>query len=149
MEKKRDEAVAELRAALEELEQGEPISHFIGGHGLMSRLFEFRWDEPPVNIDFRLPYARVLSDEEAQEADNVEIGAVIRMALLLLTVDGLKDECLGGMHVNVWADANGQGYSMYDEEGNTVEYGDDWSGLVRRLEAALPESEGGLSVIWP
>ena len=90
MEEKRDEAVAELRAVLEELEQGEPLSHFIGGHGLMSRLFEFKWDEPPVEIDFSLPYARVLSDEDAQEADNAEIGAAIRMALLLLTVEGLK-----------------------------------------------------------
>ena len=149
MEEKRDEAVAELRAVLEELEQGEPLSHFIGGHGLMSRLFEFKWDEPPVEIDFSLPYARVLSDEDAQEADNAEIGAAIRMALLLLTVEGLKDECLGGMSANVWLDANGPGYSLRDEEGNTVESGDDWSGLVRRLEAVLPESDGGLSIIWP
>ena len=61
----REDAIAELRAALGELESGEGLSRFVGGHGLMSCLFEFQWNEPALEIDFRLPYARVLAEEES------------------------------------------------------------------------------------
>jgi len=145
----RESAVEELQAALGELERGEGLSRFLGGHGLMSRRFEFKWDEPSLEIDFRLPYARVLGDEESQKADDSEIGAAIRMAMLLLTVEGQKDSPLEGTKASVWADENGVGYSLFDEEGNTTESGDDWSGIVSRLEAALPEGKESLSIIWP
>ena len=145
----RDEAVAELRAALAELESGEGLSRFTGGHGLMSRVFEFRWSDPALEVDFRLPYALVLADEEDQQAADAEIGAAIRMAILLLTVEGSEDENFKGLITSVWADANGVGYSIRDGEGETMDGGDDWTGLVRRLETALPEGGEELSIIWP
>ena len=145
----REDAVAELRAALGELESGEGLSRFVGGHGLMSCLFEFQWNEPALEIDFRLPYARVLADEESQQDDDAEIGAAIRMAILLLTVDGEKANDIDGMSLSVWVDESGAGYSIRDAEGEVVDSGDDWSGLVHRLESALPEGEESLSVIWP
>jgi len=141
--------IAALNAALEELESGEGLSRFVDGHGLMSRRFEFEWREPKLEIDFRLPYARVLADEESQQDDDAEIGAAIRMAILLLTVDGEKADDIEGMSLSVWVDENGAGYSIRDAEGEVVDSGDDWSGLVHRLESALPEGEESLSVIWP
>lgn len=148
-EASRNEAVSELRAALTELESGEGLSRFTAGHGLMSRVFEFRWNEPALDIDFRLPYALVLANEEDQGAADAEIGAAIRMAILLLTVEGSKDESFAGLRTSVWADGNGVGYSIRDGEGETVDGGDDWSGLVRRLETALPEGGEEMSIIWP
>lgn len=145
----KEDAIAELQAALAELEGGEGLSRFIGGHGLMSRVFEFKWSEPTLEIDFRLPYARVLGDEESQKSDDAEVGAAIRMAILLLEVDGREIEGRSGMKISVWADERGVGYSLHDAEENVVESGDDWSGLVCRLEAALPEGKESLSIIWP
>ena len=145
----REDAVAELQAALGELERGDGLSRFLGGHGLMSRVFEFKWSEPALEIDFRLPYARVLGDEESQKDDEAEVGAAIRMAMLLLTVEGQEGGALDGMKVSVWADENGVGYSLSDAEGNTSESGDDWSGIVSRLEANLPEGKESLAIIWP
>ena len=141
--------IAALNAALEELESGEGLSRFLDGHGLMSRRFEFEWREPKLEIYFRLPYARVLADEESQQDDDAEVGAAIRMAILLLTVDGEKADDIDGMSLSVWVDENGAGYSIHDVEGEVVDSGDDWSGLVHRLESALPEGEESLSVIWP
>ena len=144
----REEAIAALNAALVELEGGEGLSRFVGGHGLVSRRFEFEWREPALEIDFRLPYARVLADEESQKDDDAEVGAAIRMAILLLTVEGRKNGG-DGMVASVWVDETGAGYSIRDEQGELADSGDDWSGLVRRLESALPEGEGDLAVIWP
>lgn len=146
---KREETIAALNAALAELEGGEGLSRFVGGHGFMSRRFEFDWHEPALEIDFRLPYARVLSDEESQKDDDAEIGAAIRMAMLLLTVEGRKSDGGDGVALSVWLDETGAGYSIRDEQGEIVDSGDDWSGLVHRLESALPEGEQGLAVIWP
>ena len=145
----KEDAIAELQAALAELEGGEGLSRFIGGHGLMSRVFEFKWSEPTLEIDFRLPYARVLGDEESQKSDDAEVGAAIRMAILLLEVDGREIEGRTGMKMSVWADERGVGYSLQDAEENAVESGDDWSSLVSRLEAAVPEGKESLSIIWP
>jgi hypothetical protein len=150
IDEKRKEVAEELKATLAELENGEELSSFIGGHGLMSRLFEFQWNEPTLDIDFRMPYALVLADEESQKAANADIGAAIRMALLLLMVDSLKDDgSLDELSLTVWADENGIGYSISDGEGNTVESDDDWTGLIRRLETVLPEGGESLSIIWP
>ena len=145
----REETIAALNAALAELEGGEGLSLFTGGHGFMSRRFEFGWSEPTLEIDFQLPYARVLSDDESQKDDDAEIGAAIRMAILLLTVEGRPTDGVDGMFLNVWADETGVGYSIRDANGELVDSGDDWSGLVHRLESALPEGEESLSVIWP
>ena len=144
----RSEAISALNAALAELESGEGLSRFVGGHGFMSRRFEFAWREPSLEIDFRLPYARVLSDEESQRADDVEVGAAIRMAILLLTVEGQKAG-EDGWRVSVWANDDGVGYSIRDGQGEVADSGDDWYGLVHRLESDLPEGEGDLAVVWP
>ena len=146
----REDLVAELRVALEEMECGEGLpERFVGGHGLMSRTFEFKWSDPRLEIDFRLPDVRVLAGDESQKDDDAEIGASIRLAILLLTVEGQKDNGLEGLKVRVWAGDGGVGYSLLDEDGNAVDSGDDWSGLVRRLESALPDGDGGVTVIWP
>lgn len=149
IDKARNETIAALKTALAELESGGELTRFAGGHGLMSRVFEFEWRDPALDIDFRLPYGLVLADEEEQKEADAEIGAAIRMALLLLTVGDSKDGGLEGRAADVWADENGVGYSLRDAEGNTVDSGDDWSGLLRRLEAALPDGEESLSIIWP
>ena len=145
----RNETIAALNAALAGLENGEGISRFTGGHGFMSRRFEFEWSEPALEIDFRLPYARILADEETQADDAAEIGAAIRMAILLLTVEGRKADGDEVMEVSVWANETGVGYSIQDGQGELVDSGDGWSGLVHRLESALSEGEEHLSVIWP
>ena len=149
----REDVIAELRAALAELEGGEELTRFVGGHGLMSCRFEFQWSEPALEINFRIPYARVLAEEESQKNDDAEIGAAIRMAILLLTVESQKSESRAPeeetLHASVWADERGTGYSIVDEKGEVVDSDDDWSGLVHRLEAALPDGEGELTVIWP
>lgn len=51
------------------------LTRFVGGHGIQSRVFEFARDDPALGIDIRLPYARVLSGEEACREDDAEIGA--------------------------------------------------------------------------
>ena len=114
----------------------------------LSRRFEFRWSEPTLDINFQLPYARVLADEESQKEDDAEIGAAIRMAILLMTVESqkLNEE---GLRVGVWAIDAGTGYSIWGENGEEVESDDDWSGLVHRLELVLPDDEKDLAVIWP
>ena len=88
IETKRADAVEELRAAFAELESGEGLTRFVGGHGIQSRVFEFEWSDPALEISFRIPYARVLSDEASQKEDDEEIGAAIRMAILLLSTAG-------------------------------------------------------------
>ena len=55
----------------------------------------------------------------------------------------------GGLRVSVWAGDAGAGYSIWDDKGEVVESDDDWSGLVHRLESALPDGEKDLTVIWP
>ena len=144
----RDETIAALNVALAELEGGEGLSHFVGGHGFMSRRFEFAWREPALEIDFNLPYARILADEDSQHGDDAEVGAAIRMAILLLTVEGHKSN-EEGLRVSVWAGDSGVGYSLLDGLGELVDSGNEWSGLVHRLESALPEGEEELSIIWP
>ncbi len=147
--KEREESIAALTAALAGIEGGKGLpERFAGGHGFMSRRFVFEWIEPMLEIRFDLPYARVLSSEEAQQEDASEIAAAIRMAILLLTAEGRRSGT-EDLRVNVWADDDGVGYSVLDGEGNAVDAGDDWSGLVHRLEAALPKVGESLAVIWP
>jgi len=145
----REDAIAELRAALGELESGEGLSRFVGGHGLMSCLFEFQWNEPALEIDFRLPYARVLAEEESQKEDDAEIGAAIRMAILLLTV-AAEGKLLfdGEAALYVSADEDGASYSIKGRNGEMVDAGDDWASLVERLNAVISD-DGDIQVIWP
>ena len=148
-EKTREETIRALNTALAELEGGDGLSRFVGGHGFMSRRFEFEWSEPGLEIDFRLPYARVLSDEESQKDDNAEVGAAIRMAILLLTAGGGKNDGDEGRSMRVWAGEAGLGYSVRDGQGEVVDSGDDWSGLVHLLESSLPGGNEEVAVIWP
>lgn len=146
IESRRAEAVEELRAAFAELEGGEGLTRFVAGHGIQSQVFEFEWSEPSLEISFRLPYARVLSDEESQKADEEEIGAAIRMALLLLTASAsLKDVS----KIAVSCDDRGTSYAIYDAEGELEDSGEDWSPLLKRLEFELGDSSEPLSIIWP
>ena len=80
--------IEELKAAIAELESENGMERFVGGHGLQSRFFVFEWRDERLEIDFRLPYARVLSDEETQAEDTMKVGAAIRLAILLLASCG-------------------------------------------------------------
>ena len=84
MEEKRIEAIAALENALEEIESGGGLSTFVEGHGLQSHRFRFEWSEPLLHISYDLPTGRVLSSEDDQKADDAEVGAAIRLALVLL-----------------------------------------------------------------
>ena len=147
IETKRAQTLEELRAVLAELESGEELTRFVGGHGIQSRVFEFEWSEPSLEISFRLPYARVLSDEETQKADEEEIGAAIRMAILLLTSSAsLKDVS----KIAVSCDDRGATYEIYSADGELGDYGGDWAPLVKRFESELGDSSAEpLSIIWP
>ena len=146
LETKRAAAIAELKAALSDLESNEGLTRFVGGHGIQSRVFEFAWDEPSLEIDFRLPCGRVLSDEESQKDDDAEIGAAIRMAILLLATAGRPDVA---SRMEVACDDRGTTYAVYAADGALEDSGADWGPLVRRLETALGNDTETVSVIWP
>lgn len=144
------ETIDDLTAALAELESNEGLGMFVYGHGLQSRFFAFSWESEGLAIEFHLPYARVLSDEDEQYRDSARIGAAIRMATLLLTVASrgklLAD---GEATLSVKADEDGVRYSIVDQNGNTIDAGEDWDPLVARLDAALPDIDYDMQIIWP
>ena len=143
---RRAEAVEELRAAFAELESGEGLTRLVGGHGIQSRVFEFEWSEPALGISFRMPYARVLSDEATQKDDEEEIGAAIRMAILLLaTVERMGESS----RISVSCDDRGTTYAVYSADGEIEDSGTDWGPLVKRLEAELDDDSEPVSIIWP
>ena len=146
MKAKRAEAVEELRAAFAEIESGEGLTRLVGGHGIQSRVFEFEWSEPALEISFRIPYARVLSDEASQKGDDEEIGAAIRMAILLLTAVGLMEP---GTRIEVSCDDHGTAYAVYAADGELEDSGTDWAPLVKRFEAEFVDTSEPLSIIWP
>ena len=143
---KRAEAVEELRAAFAELESGEGLTRLVGGHGIQSRVFEFEWSEPALEISFRIPYARVLSDEASQKDDEEEIGAAIRMAILLLSTVGRQESV---SQVSVSCDDRGTTYAVYSADGELEDSGTDWMPLVKRLESEFGDAPESLSIIWP
>jgi len=146
IETKRAQALEELRADFAELERGGGLTRFVGGHGIQSQVFEFEWREPSLEISFRLPYARVLSDEEAQQADNEEIGAAIRMAILLLTSSAsLKDVS----KITVSCDDRSTTYEIYSAGGELEDSGENWTPLVKRFESEFGDAMEPLSIIWP
>ena len=147
----RENTIDELRTALAELESDEGLERFVEGHGLQSLYFNFTWSEPSLDIDIRLPYARVLSGEEEQQADNARIGVVCRLAILLLMAADagtlLSD---GEARLSVWADEDGERYDLVNAAGETLDAGEDWDALVARLKASFPDKEAAsLQVIWP
>ena len=146
MESKRAEAVEELRAAFAELESGEGLTHFVGGHGIQSRVFEFEWGDSALEISFRIPYARVLSDEASQKADDEEVGAAIRMAILLLSTAGRMESV---SRLDVSCGDRGTAYAVYSADGELEDSGTDWAPLVKRLESELGDALESVSIIWP
>ena len=147
IEEKRSEAIEELRAACAELESGEGLTRLVGGHGIQSRVFEFEWSEPALEISFRIPYARVLSDEASQKDDEEEISAAIRMAILLLSTVGRMESV---SRLEVSCDERGTAYAIYSADGELEDSGGDWAPLVRRLESELGDSSTEpLAIIWP
>ena len=146
IETKRAEAVEELRAAFAEIESGDGLTRLVGGHGIQSRVFEFEWSEPALEISFSIPYARVLSDEASQKDDDEEIGAAIRMAILLLSTVGRQESV---SRISVSCDDRGTTYAVYDADGELEDSGADWAPLVKRLETEFDGGSEPLSIIWP
>ena len=146
MKTKRAEAVEELRAAFAEIESGEGLTRLVGGHGIQSRVFEFAWSEPALEISFRIPYARVLSDEASQKDDEEEISAAIRMAILLLSTVGRMESV---SQISVSCDDRGTTYAVYSADGEVEDSGTDWAPLVKRFETELGDASESLSIIWP
>ena len=149
-EQDREAAIEELRTALGELESENGLERLVEGHGLQSRQFVFRWSEPGLGIEFRLPYARVLSEEDDQRLDAARIGAACRMAVLLLAMMGEGGLLADGEEgLSVHADEAGEGYEVYGADGVEMDSGEDWDPLVARLKAAVPETPSGIQIIWP
>ena len=149
-DERRAEAAEALRSALGELESGNALSDFVEGHGLQSWYFVFSWRSDWLSISYRLPYARVLSGEDAVSLDNARIGAAIRMAILLLASD--SGEALlhdGESSLSVEADDFGARYAITDPDGEEIDSADDWQPLISRLENDLPSAGESLHVIWP
>ena len=146
IESRRAVAIEELKAAFAEMESGAGLTRLVGGHGIQSRVFEFEWDEPALGIRFRLPYGRVLSDEESQKEDEEEIGAAIRMAILLMSTVESRGE---SSRISVACNDRGTLYVVYSADGEVEDSGADWTPLVKRLEAELGDAEETLSIIRP
>ena len=146
----RADAVEELRLALGELESGNALSGFVEGHGLQSWHFVFSWRSDWLSIEYRLPYARVLSGEDAISLDNARIGAAIRMAILLLSSD--SGEALlhdGEAALSVEAGEYGVRYAITGPDGDEIDSADDWQPLIARLENDLSSAGESLQIIWP
>ena len=145
-----EETINELKAALAELESDEGLEMFVEGHGLQSRYFAFSWQSDGLEIEYNLPYARVLVDEENQQLDAARIGAAIRLAILLLASSAggalLHD---GEAALSVAADESGASYSVIDSDGEVIDSGEGWEPLIARLEADLPDTGDGVQIIWP
>lgn len=151
LKEKRERTLTALREALAELERGEGCGTFMEGHGLQSRRFHFEWREPSLEIDFRLPWGRVLSDEEQQQLDDVRIGAACRMAILLLSAAGEGSLLAEGeARLSVSAEESGERYAIFGPDGAVMDSAGDWGTLVARLAAAFPEeSDGAPQIFWP
>ena len=144
------ETIEELQAALAELEYGEGLSRFVEGHGLQSWQFVFSWSSDWLSIEYRLPYARVLSGEEEMSFDNARIGAAIRMAILLLS--STSAEALlhdGEAALSVEAGESGAWYAITDQDGEEIDSADDWQPLISRLENDISSAGESLQIIWP
>ena len=150
IKEKRMEALAGLEEALEESQNGEGLSTFVDGHGLQSRRFRFEWLEPSLQISYDLPTGRVLSPEEDQKADDEEVEAAIRLALVLFQAvqDGKTEVFEDGM-LSVSCDDNGAHYALYAPDGSVKDEGDGWGGLVSRLEGIYRDSEEELIIFMP
>ena len=144
------ETIEELKAALAELESDDGLESFVEGHGLQSRFFSFSWHSEQLDIEFRLPYARVLSDEEEQALDGARISAAIRLAIILMAMSAegklLAD---GESRIFIEADDDGLRYAIFGEGGSLLDSGEEWDSLAARLNMSVSREEMGIQVIWP
>ena len=147
---KQEETINELKAALAELESDDGLEMFVEGHGLQSRYFAFSWQSDGLEIEYNLPYARVLSEEAEQKLDAARIGAAIRLAILLLATSSsgalLHD---GEVTLFVTADEAGASYSIVGTDDEVIDSGEDWEPLIARLETDLPAAGDDFQIIWP
>ena len=150
IDEQRAETVESLRFALGELESGNALSGFVEGHGLQSWHFVFSWSSDWLSIEYRLPYARVLSGEDEVNFDNARIGAAIHMAILLLASDSgeslLHD---GEAALSVEAGESGVRYAITGPDGDEIDSADDWQPLIARLENDVSSAGESLQIIWP
>ena len=148
-----DQTIEDLREAAATLEEGGLPERFAAGHGVQSRRFRFEWSDDGLSLDFDLPCARLLSDEETQREEAAEAAAAARMGMLLLAArrEGtlLQD---GEASLSATCGDYGTSYEIRGAEGETLDSGDDWAPLAARLEsafgAAAPSSEVA-AIIWP
>ena len=149
-DKTAEETVEELRAAIAELESDGGLERFVEGHGLQSRYFRFKWDSAHLAIDFRLPYARVLSDEESQAEDSASVGGALRLAILLILADDDGQLLLEGESaISVSADDLGRHYTVTGADGGTLDSGDDWDSIIARLDSVFMNEADAVQIIWP
>ena len=150
LKNRREAAMDELQAALAELESGTELSNLSDGHGLQSRVFAFAWSEPGLTVDFRMPYARVLTDEDDQRSDNMDIGAAARLALLLLDAAGrgvLLQE--GESSLRVMIGEEREEYMFLGAGDEPIDSGGDLAVLAARLELSIPGDGTAMDIIWP
>ena len=147
-----DQTIEELREAAATLEQGGLPERFAAGHGIQSRRFRFEWQDEVLSLDFDLPCARLLSDEETQREEGAEAAAACRMGMLLFAArrDGtLLQE--GEATLSATCGDYRPSYEIRDAEGEVLDSGGDWSPLAARLEAANAGASAAeaTAIIWP
>ena len=150
MKERRRETIERLKEAMAEMETEDGLVRFVEGHGVQSRIFAFSWLSDDLEINVRLPFARVLSDEEEQQLDTARIGAAIKLAILMLSSSDagtLLQE--GEKSISVFADQSGPGYSVTGENGEEIDSADDWQPLISRLENDISSAGESLQIIWP
>lgn len=118
--------------------------------GKLRRYFAFSWQSDGLEIEYNLPYARVLSDEDSQKLDAARIGVAIRLAILLLASSSsgvlLHD---GEASLSVTADESGASYSIVGTDGEVIDSGEGWEPIIARLEDTLSNEGGDVQIIWP
>ena len=148
----KDEAVNQLKTAIRELESGDGLTALTGGHGLQSRTFEFSWSTPTLAISFTMPYDRILDDDESRQADNDNICAACRLAILLIESDAVGSLLAEGENaMSVSFDRLvGAHYQTTNTDREIVDSGDEWNGLVTRLARTMQsDGQDAVSIIWP
>ncbi len=144
---RRAAALGELQVALEELESGEGLARFVGGHGIQSRTFEFSWSDPAREMDFRLPYMRVLGGEEQMESDNATIGAAIRVAMMLLMAEPESERIA---RVKVVCDDRSTVYQIFSSDGSLVDSGVGLDSLLSLVDTfQTPDNLESMTIIMP
>lgn len=150
MTEQRNDTLTVLMMALRELESGKALSNLVAGHGLLSRVFVFKWNEPELGIRIRLPYARVLLDAETQASDSAEIGAALRMSIILLEMVSrgalLQDD---EERLDVSLEDGAAHYRVLGRGGINLCAANGWNGLVNRLKTFFPENGEGTSIFVP